>query len=74
MATKILTYQAPLSLAIAAGASTPNPGFAGVEVWSSTLGRLVYWDGSNWHPIASTTVGTTAPANPATGDLWIDTN
>ena len=24
--------------------------------------------------VARITVGTTAPANPATGDLWVDTN
>lgn len=64
----------PAVIAVAAGDTTPNPGTAGVMAWSSTLGRPVYWDGSNWHPMASVSVGTTAPANPAAGDLWIDTN
>lgn len=74
MATKELAFRIPLSLAIAAGDSTPNPGGAGAEVWSSTLNRRVTWDGSHWHPSTSVSVGTTAPANPATGDLWVDTN
>lgn len=45
---KELSFQKPLSLAIAEGATTPDPGQAGVTVWSSTLNRLVYWTGSIW--------------------------
>jgi len=64
----------PAVVAVAAGDTTPNPGITGYQAWSSTLGRPVYWDGTYWHPMASVSVGTTAPANPATGDIWIDTN
>lgn len=45
---KELTFQKPLILAIAEGATTPDPGQSGVTVWSSTLGKLVYWNGSAW--------------------------
>lgn len=45
---KEVSFQSPLSLAIAEGATTPNPGFAGARVWSSTLSRPVTWDGSKW--------------------------
>lgn len=43
-----LSFQKPLVLAIAEGATTPDPGQAGVTVWSSTLSKLVYWTGSIW--------------------------
>lgn len=45
---KELSFQKPLSLAIAEGATTPDPGQAGVTVWSTTLSKLVYWTGSIW--------------------------
>ena len=48
MTTKQLGYQAPPSLAIAEGATTPNPGIVGVSVWSTTLSRLVTWNGTLW--------------------------
>lgn len=48
MASKQLGYRAPPSLAIAEGAGTPNPGLPGVEVWSTTLGKLVHWTGTQW--------------------------
>ncbi len=48
MATKSLRFEAPPSLAIAEGATTPNPGIAGISVWSSTLAKPVYWTGSLW--------------------------
>lgn len=43
-----LSFQKPMVLAIAEGATTPNPGQAGVTVWSSTLGKPVYWTGTQW--------------------------
>ena len=43
-----LSFQKPMVLAIAEGATTPNPGQAGVSVWSSTLGKPVYWTGTQW--------------------------
>ena len=45
---KEVSFQSPLSLAIAEGATTPNPGFVGARVWSSTLGKPVYWTGTAW--------------------------
>lgn len=48
MTTKQLGYQAPPSLVIAEGAITPNPGIVGVSVWSSSLSRLVTWNGTSW--------------------------
>ena len=55
---KEVSFQSPLSLAIAEGATTPNPGFAGARVWSSTLSRPVTWDGSKW--TAKSTAGGSA--------------
>ena len=43
-----LNYQAAPPLAIAEGATTPNPGIAGVTVWSTTLLKPVYWTGTQW--------------------------
>lgn len=48
MATKQLSFKGPPSLPIAEGATTPNPGIPGVQVWSSTLGRPVVWGGASW--------------------------
>jgi hypothetical protein len=45
---KGLSFRAPPALAIAEGASTPDPGIVGVSVWSSTLAKPVYWTGSLW--------------------------
>jgi hypothetical protein len=48
MTTKQLGFRAPVSLAIAANATSPDPGFPGVWVWSSTTGTPLYWDGTAW--------------------------
>lgn len=45
---KNLNFQAPPALAIAEGAAAPNPGIVGVSVWSTTLGKPVYWTGAAW--------------------------
>lgn len=45
---KSLNFKASPQLAIAEGATSPNPGLVGVSVWSTTLGRPVYWTGSQW--------------------------
>lgn len=42
-----LNYRSLISLAIAEGATTPNPGFP-TWAWSTTLNKPVYWDGDNW--------------------------
>lgn len=49
-----LSFQKPMVLAIAEGATTPNPGQAGVSVWSSTLGKPVYWTGTQWTAVQGT--------------------
>lgn len=48
MTAKQLNYQAPPALAVAEGATVPNPGIAGVVAWSTTLGKPVYWTGALW--------------------------
>jgi hypothetical protein len=44
--TKQLSFQAPVALALAEGATTPDPGIAGVSCWSTTLAKPVFWTGS----------------------------
>lgn len=69
-----LAYRRVLSAAIAEGDSTPDPG-GQAWAWSTTLGTMVLWDGARWRSAGKgITVGTTAPPNPATGQLWLDTN
>lgn len=58
MTTPNLAFAAPPALAIAEAATTPNPGLVGVSVWSTTLGKPVYWDGTKW------TVGATVASVP----------
>lgn len=48
MTTKTLSFKSLPQLAIAEGATTPNPGIAGVWVWSTSLSKPVYWTGSIW--------------------------
>lgn len=45
---KELSYRKMLVLAVAAEATSPNPGAAGVWAWSSTLARPVCWNGTKW--------------------------
>lgn len=74
MTTKSLRYTSLPSLAISEGATTPNPGFTGVWVWSSTLAKPMYWNGSNWYSTQmNITVSTTAPSSPIVNQLWLDT-
>jgi hypothetical protein len=68
-------YRLLIQAAIAEGATTPNPGAAGCWAWSTTLSGVVFWDGTRWRKATpGITVSTTAPANPATGQVWVDTN
>lgn len=53
------TPRTPPSLGIAEGATTPNPGRPGAKVWSTTLGREVTWNGTNWLSAAPSTVSMT---------------
>ena len=48
MTTKPLSFKSLPSLAIAEGATTPNPGSPGVWAWSQTLTKPVFWNGSSW--------------------------
>ena len=73
MATKSLRYEGLPELAIAEGATTPNPGISGVRAWSTTLSRVMYWDGSKWASFQpNITVSATAPPSPYVGQLWLD--
>ncbi len=69
MAKKVLGYEALASLAIAAGALTPNPGIIGVQVWSTTLAAPVSWNGTSWNAAGSGgTVAASSVTNvPANG-------
>lgn len=71
MATKQLNYKGPPSVAIAAGATTPNPGIVGVEIWSSTAGAKLYWNGNSWQLSNLIHVSATQPSNPVLNQLWI---
>lgn len=76
MTLKQLGFKAPPSLAIAEGATTPNPGSPGVVCWSTTLGKRVTWTGSLWtagvaeYPAGAVMsyAGSTAPAG------WLKAN
>ncbi len=73
MATKSLRYEGLPEVAIAEGASTPNPGILGVRVWSNSLSRVMFWNGSNWASLQPTiTVSSTPPSSPFVGQLWYD--
>jgi hypothetical protein len=50
MGNRFRDFFAPPSMAIAEGATTPNPGLTGATVWSTTAGRPLVWDGSAWWP------------------------
>lgn len=69
MAKQELGFVAPPSLAIAAGAITPNPGVAGVQVWSTTLAALVSWNGTSWNAAAG---GGSSGGPIASGRIEID--
>lgn len=72
MATKKLSFETLPSLAIAEGAVSPNPGSAGSWAWSSTLGKPVFWNGTNWSVNQVITVSNTAPSSPYLNQLWFD--
>jgi hypothetical protein len=48
MTTQNYTFQAPPALAVAIGATTPNPGIVGVSVWSTTASATLTWNGTSW--------------------------
>lgn len=57
---KSLRYDQLLQLAVAEGATTPNPGITGVLAYSTTLGKPVHWTGTQW---------TAGSAGGGTGDV-----
>ncbi len=61
MSIQSLRAIAPPALAIAEGATTPNPGIVGVSCWSTTLAKPVYWDGTIWTAGSGGGSGLTAP-------------
>ncbi|MGQ0622672.1 MAG: hypothetical protein ACT4QA_22660 [Panacagrimonas sp.] len=48
MAAQNLGYQQLTQIAVAQGATTPNPGSTGVLAWSTTLAAAVVWNGTRW--------------------------
>jgi hypothetical protein len=56
---RFLTPDTPVQLAIADGATTPDPGVTGAMAWSTTTGTFVRWSGSAWSAV-------TVPANAVT--------
>lgn len=51
MGRKALTPVIPPTLAVAEGASSPNPGGAGAVIWSSTTSAYMVWNGSIWQSV-----------------------
>lgn len=48
MTTRQLSFKGPPQLAIAAGATSPNPGINGVTVWSTTENAILNWSSTSW--------------------------
>ena len=45
---KQLNFVGLPQIAISEGATSPNPGYAGVQVWSTTLSAMMFWNGTSW--------------------------
>lgn len=66
MATLELTFVAPVQLAIASGATTPDPGgatVAGIVIWSTTTSSLLRWSGTAWNPVSAAGAATISSAS-----------
>lgn len=48
MTTKLLSFKSLPQLSISEAATSPDPGIAGVQVWSTSLNKIVYWTGTIW--------------------------
>lgn len=48
MTTKILSFKSLPQLVLSEGATSPDPSIPGVQVWSTTLNKIVYWNGTIW--------------------------
>lgn len=57
------------SYAIAAGATTPDPGAVGNLAWSTTLSKVVFWNGTVWNEVGSAATGTKVSALTAVTSL-----
>lgn len=54
MTTQSLSFKAPPSLAVAIGATSPDPGKNGAQVWSTTALKVLEWRNGSWvDPAAS---------------------
>ena len=51
---------------------TPAAGTTGSVRWNTASAKLQAWDGVKWDNTSKVFVGSTAPANPSNGDLWLD--
>lgn len=61
------------SIAVALGATSPDPGYVCLA-YSSTLARVVLWNGTSWQPAYGVTVAATPQTSPAEGDGFYDTD
>jgi len=59
--TRAYGFEAPPALAIAEGATAPNPGIVGVVVWSTVENRELFWSGTSWQAEGAA-LATVAPA------------
>lgn len=50
MSHGFLSFQKPLSAPIAAGATTPNPGYVHSSVYSTVAQTTLVWNGASWQP------------------------
>lgn len=71
MAREQLGFQGLPRLAIAEGATTPDPGIVGVLVWSTTLGAVVRWNGTSWNAIGGGIANFTSARNTAAPNATI---
>lgn len=54
MTTKQLSLKAPVGLAVAIGATSPDPGSPGCTIWSTTTNTPLHWNGSSWQSLYPT--------------------
>lgn len=68
MTTKALDFEIPPHIGAVIGGTTPSPGSIalGAVAYSTSLGRLVRWDGDSWEELVALANGTTAGLISAT--------
>lgn len=70
-----LAFRIPVQIFASPGATSPNPGAAGVIAWSTTTSTLLTWDGAQWvlaDVAPQITVSSAAPSSPALNQLWLE--